>query len=107
LSKKDRGQKQNPHLRFEKCGFFGGGLGLNSVFCNCKAGALLLEPYLHQDLPQLASSGGPLRQHKKKKSDISWARWLTSVIPATQEAELRKIWFKAILGKKLAKPHLN
>jgi hypothetical protein len=47
---------------------------------------------------------------KKKKNcrkllgDQAW--WLTSVIPAIQEAEIRK--FKASPGQKnLAKPHLN
>jgi isocitrate dehydrogenase kinase/phosphatase len=30
-----------------------------------------------------------------------------SVIPATQETEIGESWFKANLGKKLARPHLK
>jgi hypothetical protein len=33
--------------------------------------------------------------------------WLTPVILATQEAEIRRIGFKAIIGKELTRPYLE
>jgi hypothetical protein len=34
-------------------------------------------------------------------------QWLTAIIPTTQEAHIRRMWFKANPGKKLVKAQLN
>jgi hypothetical protein len=41
-----------------------------------------------------------------ENSDNSWAKWPTSVIPATSEVK-SEFWFEAIPGKKLARPYLS
>jgi hypothetical protein len=41
------------------------------------------------------------------KNKIRWIWWCKSIMPATQEAEIGRITFKARPDKKLARLHLN
>jgi hypothetical protein len=38
------------------------------------------------------------------KNNVSWVWWLTSVIPATQEEEIRRIAVRGQSGQKLMRP---
>jgi hypothetical protein len=52
----------------------------------------------------------PLRRYEesiRRLNSRAGYGWLKPVIPPTQEAERGWRWFKARLGKKLAKPYLK
>jgi hypothetical protein len=57
------------------------------------------------DMPD-ARRTGPSSQ-KKDMFCCDWAWGYTPVIPATWEAEIRRLKVQASLGKKLARLHLN
>jgi hypothetical protein len=42
-----------------------------------------------------------------KNYSLSWARWLTPVISATWEVQIRRKIHEASLGRKFARPYLN
>jgi hypothetical protein len=58
---------------------------------------------MHRALSKARGAGRPLF----KKEPVVECWWLTSIILATREAEIRKIAIEATMGNSFSRPHLN